>query len=154
MLIFYACVHSWGPTICGEFSQADTDCAQYLNDVGQGARWTGTFNTGNSSTDVLTPQCATSGNSKSPTCSCTLADADPSAFSSDYKKLLQTYAEAQFSAFESAWGWFYWTWQTESAPQWSYKQALANGFMPQKAYQPAFKCGDTIPNFGSLPEYY
>lgn len=58
------------------------------------------------------------------------------------------------SVFETAQGWFYWTWQTESAAQWSYKTAWKNGFMPAKAYQRDFKCGDPVPDFGSLPEYY
>lgn len=148
------CFYSWGPTICGEFSQADTDCTEYLNDVDQGARWIGTYNANDPSSSALTPLCPVASNNQGQTCSCDPTNANPSSYSSDYKKFLQTYAEAQFSAYENGWGWFYWTWQTESAPQWSYKQARANGFMPQKAYQPDFKCGSTIPDFGSLPEYY
>lgn len=60
------------------------------------------------------------------------------------------------SAFESAMGWFYWTWHTETAAQWSYRTAWKNGFMPKLAYQPSFKCGDTVPDFESegLPGYY
>jgi glucan 1,3-beta-glucosidase len=58
------------------------------------------------------------------------------------------------SAFETAMGWFYWTWRTESAAQWSYRTAWKNGFMPSKAYSPSFKCGDTVPDFSDLPEYY
>jgi glucan 1,3-beta-glucosidase len=116
----------------------------------------GTWNTGDSSTNAQTPLCPTAqGNAQDKTpCTCTPANGDPSSYSADYKKFLQTYAEAQMSAYETAYGWFYWTWQTESAPQWSYKQAWANGFMAQTAYEPAFKCGDDIPDFGSLPEYY
>lgn len=75
-------------------------------------------------------------------------------YSNDYKKFLQTYAEAQMSAFETAQGWFYWTWRTESAAQWSYRTAWKNGFMPQKAYAPAFRCGDQVPDFGDLEEFY
>ncbi|EAW06620.1 putative exo-beta-1,3-glucanase [Aspergillus clavatus NRRL 1] len=137
----------FGPTICGEWSQADTDCAQYLNNVGRGTRWEGTF----SLTDS-TQYCPTA--DSGPRCSCANANADPSAYSADYKKFLQTYAEAQMSAFETGQGWFYWTWRTESAAQWSYRTAWKGGFMPQKAYSPSFKCGDTVPDFGSLPEYY
>ncbi|RAO71987.1 uncharacterized protein BHQ10_007999 [Talaromyces amestolkiae] len=136
--------NGFGQTICGEFSQADTDCTQYLNNVNTGTRWEGTLS-GSS-----TPDCYT----KNSDCSCASANADVSSYSSDYKLWLQTYAEAQFAAFETAMGWFYWTWQTESAPQWSYKQARAGGFLPQLAYKPNFTCGDTVPSFGSLPEYY
>lgn len=136
----------WGPTICGEWSQADTDCAQYVNNVGRGTRWEGTF----SLTDS-TQYCPTASEG---TCSCTQANAVPGVYSEGYKTFLQTYAEAQMSAFESAMGWFYWTWATESAAQWSYRTAWKNGYMPKKAYSPSFKCGDTIPSFGNLPEYY
>ncbi|KAG2414324.1 hypothetical protein HFD88_003515 [Aspergillus terreus] len=137
----------WGPTICGEWSQADTDCTKYLNNVGRGTRWEGTF----SLTDS-TAYCPTA--KSGPSCSCSSANADPSQYSDQYKKFLKTYAEAQMSAFETAQGWFYWTWHTESAPQWSYKTAWKNGFMPQKAYAPDFKCGDDVPDFGDLPENY
>lgn len=60
------------------------------------------------------------------------------------------------SAFETAQGWFYWTWRTEAAYQWSYRTAWKNGYMPAKAYSPSFKCGDDIPDFGGmgLPENY
>ncbi|PWY82680.1 exo-1,3-beta-glucanase D [Aspergillus eucalypticola CBS 122712] len=136
----------WGPTICGEWSQADTDCAQYVNNVGRGTRWEGTF----SLTDS-TQYCPTASEG---TCSCTQANAVPGVYSEGYKTFLQTYAEAQMSAFETAMGWFYWTWATESAAQWSYRTAWKNGYMPKKAYSPAFKCGDAIPSFGNLPEYY
>ncbi|KAB8214740.1 putative glucan 1,3-beta-glucosidase D [Aspergillus novoparasiticus] len=137
----------WGPTICGEWSQADTDCAQYLNNVGRGTRWEGTFAIGDST--VYCPTADTG-----PTCSCASANAPPADYSDGYKKFLQTYAEAQMSAFGTAQGWFYWTWHTESAAQWSYKTAWKNGYMPKKAYAPNFKCGDDIPSFGDLPEFY
>ncbi|RAH47754.1 putative exo-beta-1,3-glucanase [Aspergillus brunneoviolaceus CBS 621.78] len=136
----------WGPTICGEWSQADTDCAQYVNNVGNGNRWEGTLA---STGDTMYCPTASEG-----TCSCTLANTSPVGYSAGYKTFLQTYAEAQMSAFETAMGWFYWTWATESAAQWSYRTAWKNGYMPAKAYSPKFKCGDAIPSFGDLPEYY
>ncbi|CEO60472.1 hypothetical protein PMG11_05098 [Penicillium brasilianum] len=138
----------WGPTICGEWSQADTDCATYLNNVGRGTRWEGSYDTSSS-----TAYCPTA---DAGTCSCSSANADVADYSTEYKKWLQTYAEAQMSAFETAQGWFYWTWRTESAAQWSYRTAWKNGFMPSKAYSPSFKCGDTVPDFSSLglAEYY
>lgn len=136
----------WGPTICSEWSQADTDCAQYLNNVGRGTRWEGTYDPSSS-----TAYCPTADDG---TCSCADANADVSEYSDTYKTWLLTYAEAQMSAFETAQGWFYWTWRTESAAQWSYRTAWKNGYMPQKAYSPSFKCGDTVPDFSSLAEYY
>jgi glucan 1,3-beta-glucosidase len=134
----------FGPTMVGEWSQADTDCAPYLNGVGTGARWTGTF-AGESA-----PQCPTQ-NSQ---CNCNLANADPSTFTADYKTFLQTWAVAQMDAYEKSWGWFYWTWKTESAPLWSYQAGLEGNFLPALAYQRDWDCSKAMPSFGSLPEYY
>ncbi|EMC99650.1 glycoside hydrolase family 5 protein [Baudoinia panamericana UAMH 10762] len=148
----------FGPTLCGEWSQADTDCAQYLNNVGIGSRWEGTLNMadtpgGSSNGSVLSPTCPTQNN---PQCSCKNANAGPSAWSQQYKQWLLMFAEAQMHSFEQGWGWFYWTWQTESAYQWSYKAGLAAGVLPALAYQRDFNCSQTIPDFASLglPEYY
>lgn len=135
--------------MCGEWSQADTDCTKYLNNVGRGTRWEGTF-----LPDVSKPRCPTADDPDAPPCTCSPAVADPSTYSSAYKKFLQTYAEAQMSAFETGQGWFYWTWRTESASQWSYRAAWKNGFMPEKAYEPTFRCGDDVPAFEDLPENY
>ncbi|KIW01817.1 uncharacterized protein PV09_06670 [Verruconis gallopava] len=135
----------FGPTMVGEWSQADTDCQKYLNGVGMGSRWLDTFNA-----DGSQPNCPTHDKQ----CSCDLANADASTFSADYKLFLKTFAEAQMSAFEIGWGWFYWTWKTESAPLWSYQAALEGGFMPPIAYQHDWDCSQPVPSFGSLPETY
>ncbi|QIX01616.1 hypothetical protein AMS68_007133 [Peltaster fructicola] len=142
----------FGPTLCGEWSQADTDCATYLNNVGVGSRWEGTLNMamglgGGGSGSVLSPTCPTKNN---PQCSCSGANADPSTYSDVYKQWLLMFAEAQMHSFEQGWGWFYWTWQTETASQWSYKAGLAAGILPKLAYQRAFDCSQNIPDFASL----
>jgi len=138
----------WGPTLDGEWSQADTDCTPNLNDVGQGSRWAGTLDTGDLETSVLTPTCA------QPPCSCAMANANPNDYSSDYKQFLQMYAEAQMHSFEQAWGWFYWTWKTESAVQWSWMLGLQAGILPNKAYSPDFKCDTAVPDFSGLGDSY
>ncbi|KAI5303387.1 Mitochondrial translocator assembly and maintenance protein 41, partial [Ascosphaera pollenicola] len=129
--------NGFGPTICGEWSQADTDCAEYVNGVGIGSRWTGTLNGEVNAADgtVLTPQCPTAKDQKrdSPKCTCDPANADPSKYSDDYKTFLRTYAEAQMYVFNQVYGWFYWTWDTEKSTQWSYKKARDAGIMPDKA---------------------
>ena len=107
----------FGPTLCGEWSQADTDCTQYLNNVGAGTRWEGTLKSTDRSVSVLTPSCP----AKSSACSCSQANADPGSYSDEYKQWLLMNAEAQMNSFEKAWGWFYWTWVTEGATQWDYK---------------------------------
>jgi glucan 1,3-beta-glucosidase len=146
----------FGPTLCGEWSQADTDCTQYLNNVGVGSRWEGTLNMvstpgGSIGGSVLTPTCPTK---NSPQCSCKGANADPSDYSAGYKQFLLMFAEAQMHSFEQGWGWFYWTWKTESAPQWSYQAGLAAGMLPAKAYERSFNCSSDIPSFDDLPEFY
>jgi glucan 1,3-beta-glucosidase len=146
----------FGPTLCGEWSQADTDCTQYLNNVGVGSRWEGTLNMistpgGSASGSVLTPTCPTK---NSPQCSCAGANADPADYSDGYKQFLQMFAEAQMHSFEQGWGWFYWTWKTESAPQWSYQAGLKAGMLPAKAYERSFNCSSEIPAFDDLPEFY
>jgi glucan 1,3-beta-glucosidase len=146
----------FGPTLCGEWSQADTDCAKYLNNVGVGSRWEGTLNMaytpgGSSDGNILDPTCPTGNN---PRCSCEGANADPKDYSDGYKKWLLMFAEAQMHSFEQGWGWFYWTWKTEEAAQWSYRDALEAGTMPEKAYERGFDCSGEVPEFEDLPEYY
>ncbi|KAK4111288.1 glycoside hydrolase family 5 protein [Canariomyces notabilis] len=101
----------FGPTLVAEWSQADTDCAKHLTNVGWGNRWTGTLLTGDPSTDMTTPRCPTMDNR----CSCDQANAPASQWSGPYKTFLRMFAEAQMSSFEKGWGWFYWVWDTEDA---------------------------------------
>ncbi|KAI2463731.1 glycoside hydrolase family 5 protein [Annulohypoxylon bovei var. microspora] len=140
----------FGPTMFAEWSQADTDCTEYLTNVGWGNRWSGTYDSGNVSTQALTPLCPT----KDSTCTCDGANADPGQYSDAYKKFLKMFAEAQMVSFEKGWGWWYWTWDTESAPQWSYKKGLAAGILPAKAYDKDFNCDSDVPDFSGLSETY
>lgn len=108
------------------------------------------MNTQDPSTQVLSPTCP----STNPPCTCDPANANPSSYSASYKKWLQMFAEAQIHSFEKGWGWFYWTWDTEGATQWSWKKGIEAGILPEKAYAPDFKCDGDVPDFGDLPEYY
>ncbi|KAK3316138.1 glucan 1,3-beta-glucosidase 2 [Apodospora peruviana] len=140
----------YGPTMVAEWSQADTDCAKHLTNVGWGNRWTGTYVTGDSSLDITTPRCP----AKDHSCDCIAANAQPDQWSDQYKQFLRMFAEAQMSTFEKGWGWFYWVWDTEDAPQWSYKKGMAAGVLPTKAYDRDFDCSSDIPSFDGLPETY
>ena len=140
----------FGPTITGEWSQADTDCTLYLNDVNVGNRWTGTLNSADHSTAVLSPSCP----KDSGTCSCSQANADPSTYSDIYKQWLMMNAMAQMSSFEKGWGWFYWTWVTESSAQWSWKAGMQAGILPQKTWDRDFNCTTDVPDFKGLSETY
>ena len=135
----------FGPTMVGEWSQADTDCTLHLNGVGMGSRWEGTF-----SDTMGTPRCPTGDKS----CSCDKANADPSTYSDDYRLFLKTFAIAQMDAFEKSYGWFYWTWKTETAHQWSYEAGLKGKFMPAVAYERDWDCSKAVPSFGKLPESF
>ena len=92
----------FGSFLCGEFSQADTDCQAYLNDVGFGNRWEGTLSMNGLGANVLTPQCPTQ---NSPRCDCSSANASPSQYSAPYKQWLMMFAEAQMQSYELGWGW-------------------------------------------------
>jgi glucan 1,3-beta-glucosidase len=136
----------FGPTMCGEWSQADTDCALNLNNVGMGNRWQGTLMTGNTSTEVLQPFCPL----KTSSCDCTSANADPSKYSDAYKRWLLDFATAQMESFEYGWGWFYWTWQTENAVQWSWKLGAKAGILPKTVWDRSFSCNSTVPDFAGM----
>jgi glucan 1,3-beta-glucosidase len=142
----------FGPTLCGEWSQADTDCTQYINNVGVGSRWEGSLKGQGieTSSEVLEPACPNTTGS----CTCDPANADPSKYSSQYKQWLMMFAEAQMITFEKGWGWFYWTWDTEAATQWSYKKGMAAGILPTDAGSRDFNCTDTQADITGLPEYY
>ena len=84
-----------------------------------------------------------------------MANADPATYSDIYKKWLLWNALAQMNAFEIGWGWFYWTWKTESAPQWSWETGMGVGILPGKVWDRGeFNCSQTIPNWAGLPENY
>jgi glucan 1,3-beta-glucosidase len=126
----------FGPTMCGEWSQADTDCTQYINNVNKGTRWEGTFNTGDPKSSVLKPMCPLQTNE----CSCNGANADPADYDEGYKKWLLQFAIGQMDAFEAGWGWFYWTWETEKATQWSYRRGREAGILPKDARDRGWTC--------------
>ena len=60
------------------------------------------------------------------------------------------YEIAQMDSFEHTYGWMYWTWQTESAHQWSYKKGLEAGILPQNAAKRDWDCGKDVPVFADL----
>lgn len=66
-------------------------------------------------------------------------------------------AESQMHSFEKGWGWFYWTWVTEDAVQWSWRAGMKAGILPEKSWIREWKCeGDVgdVGDFGGLEESY
>lgn len=101
-------------TISGEWTGAQTDCAKWLNGLGKGARYDGTFE----------------GSSYVGSCDGKYTGT-VAGLSDDDKTNIRSFIEAQLDAYESAAGWIFWTWKTESAPEWHMKELLANGLFPQ-----------------------
>lgn len=101
-------------TIAGEWTGGITDCAKWLNGLGKGARYDGTL----------------AGSSYVGSCDGKYAGSVAGLSSAD-KYNIGRFIEAQLDAFEKASGWIFWTWKTESAPEWHMKDLLANGLFPQ-----------------------
>ncbi|KAI0719308.1 glycoside hydrolase [Cerioporus squamosus] len=101
-------------TVSGEWSNAITDCAKWLNGRGVGARWDGTWQDGQ----------PTFG-------SCDGYTGDSSSFSDDYKTFLRKYFESQVAIGEAVQGWIFWTWKAENADDWSYQKGLEGGWIPK-----------------------
>ncbi|KAJ7158774.1 glycoside hydrolase family 5 protein [Mycena filopes] len=108
-LTSFASENIW--TIVGEWSTAVTDCTQWLNGRGVGARWDGTWFQPNT-----------------PLGSCAGWTGSSSNFSSDYKTFLRKYWEVQVTMGESVQGWIYWA---ENSDDWSYQKGLEGGWIPQ-----------------------
>jgi len=45
---------------------------------------------------------------------------------------LRGYAAAQLLAFEQCHGWFFWSYRTETAPAWSFRECVTRGWLPQR----------------------
>lgn len=100
--------------LVGEWTGAQTDCAKWLNGLGKGARYDGSF-----------PDSRYTGDCKGKSVG------SVASLSSDDKNNIRSYIEAQLDAYEQHTGWFFWTWKTESAPEWDMQDLLAGGLFPQ-----------------------
>ena len=102
-------------TVVGEWTGAQTDCAKWLNGFQRGARYDGTFD----DNDFYVGSCAGK------------RTGTVAGLSSDDKRNIRSFIEAQLDAYEAHTGWIFWTWKTESAPEWDMQDLLANGLFPQ-----------------------
>jgi glucan 1,3-beta-glucosidase len=100
--------------IVGEWTGAQTDCARWLNGLGKGARYDGTYPESSYQGDCQTKNQGTVDG---------LLDVD--------KTNLAYYVEAQLDAYEMHTGWIFWTWKTESAPEWHFQNLTRAGLIPQ-----------------------
>ena len=102
-------------TIVGEWTGAQTDCAKWLNGLGKGARYDGTLaNVGASYVGSCDGKSV----------------GTVAGLSSDDQDNLKHFIDAQLDAYEQHTGWIFWTWHTESAPEWDLKNLTAAGIFP------------------------
>lgn len=97
--------------VIGEWSAAMTDCAKWLNGVGRGTRLDNTFEG-----DGFIKECR---------------------FSNDYTKMTEQdridtrrIVEAQLDIYNQTNGFFFWTWKTENAIEWSMSLLAEQGLFP------------------------
>ncbi|KAK9470427.1 glycoside hydrolase superfamily [Dipodascopsis tothii] len=98
-------------TVVGEWSAALTDCALWLNGVGRGARYDGTFQS------RYIGSCHTRG--------------DLNTWSAEDKVASRRFIEVQLDAYEQSLGWFFWCWKTEDAIEWDMERLIHAGLFPQ-----------------------
>ncbi|KAK8208528.1 glucan 1,3-beta-glucosidase precursor [Phyllosticta capitalensis] len=100
-------------TIVGEWTAAMTDCAYWVNGVGKGARYDGTF-----------PDSKKIGD-------CAPYNGDISKWDQSLRDDTRRYIETQLDQFELTNGWVFWTLKTESAPEWDLYRLVDAGIFPQ-----------------------
>jgi len=105
-------------TIAGEWSGAMTDCAQWLNGRGIGARYDGTYNVDGT------------GSSYIGSCDGKYSGSVSNLSSADYWNI-KNFISAQINAFEKADGWIFWCWKNEAAPEWHFQDLARGGLVPQ-----------------------
>ncbi|KAK5134596.1 hypothetical protein LTR08_006252 [Meristemomyces frigidus] len=107
----YSGADKW--TFVGEWSSAMTDCAAALNGYGVGARYDGTF----------------PGSSYVGSCG---GINSIETWTQVFKDDTRGYIEAQMETFErQTQGWVFWTWHTESSPEWDAQRLIDEGIFPQ-----------------------
>lgn len=101
-------------TIVGEWTGAQTDCAKWLNGLGKGARYDNSF-----------PESTYHGDCQGK------REGTVDGLLQVDKTNLEYYVEAQLDAYEARSGWIFWTWKTESAPEWHFQNLTRAGLIPQ-----------------------
>lgn len=114
--------------VVGEFSAALTDCTKWLNGVGRGARYDGSFNVDGTGSYYI-GDCSNRW--------------DISTWSDEDKQNSRRYLEAQLEAYDQGTGWIYWAYKQENAVEWDFRQLVTNGIFPHPFDQRQFPntCG-------------
>ncbi|KAF8436891.1 glycoside hydrolase family 5 protein [Boletus edulis BED1] len=126
---FNTSMGAFGLTTAGEFSNAVTDCGLWVNGVGLGTRYEGTY-TGNW---PVVGSCTPWINYQN--------------WDTATKTGIMNFALASMDALQN---WFFWTWKIGASsssgvvesPQWSYSLGLQNGWMPLDPRTASGTCAD------------
>ncbi|QLL30828.1 hypothetical protein HG536_0A06430 [Torulaspora globosa] len=107
------------PAVVGEWSGAITDCAFWLNGLGVGSRYDGSY--------YNTTNFTASG---PPIGKCS-SQLPASAWNSQYRVQVRQFIEAQLATYSmKTSGWIFWNWKTENATEWDYLKLKENGLFP------------------------
>ncbi|KAF9357614.1 hypothetical protein BGX26_003405 [Mortierella sp. AD094] len=124
------------PTVVGEFSSATNDCATYLNGIGVGYRWDGTFRSEDDIAEGKPAEeaaCQPKVNGQIPGyCSCESQNS-VGYYTPEYRQFLSDFTQTQMDAFEQGMGWFYWNFKTETNALWSYFDGVDQSWIPKDA---------------------
>jgi len=125
----------FGFSVAGEWSLAINDCGTFVNGVGNGARYDGTY-----LNSPVTGDCG--------------PWLDYATWSQDLKTQTQQLALASMDSLQN---WFFWTWKIGpsangkiESPSWSYQLGIENGWIPPDPRKSAGVCGNPTPWVGPL----
>ncbi|KAG0152493.1 hypothetical protein CROQUDRAFT_667334 [Cronartium quercuum f. sp. fusiforme G11] len=142
--LFNKTMAGFGLNIGGEFSLAVNDCGLFVNNVGFGTRWEGTY---------PTPATADSQFKKMGTCDQWL---DHRLWSAATKSAFADFAQTQQDSMRNS---FFWTWKIGKSlnqdnppnPMWSYLNGLQNGYIRPDARTSNGRCVDVVVAQGGTP---
>ncbi|KDQ20955.1 glycoside hydrolase family 5 protein [Botryobasidium botryosum FD-172 SS1] len=127
---------AFGMTYAGEYSNGWNDCGTFLNGIGMGTRFEGTF----PGTSTAIGNC--------------LDWTNWAAWTDDTKASIKKFALSSMDALSHS---FFWTWKianstagTVESPLWSYQLGLQHGWMPTDPREAVGYCGNTHPFAGPI----
>lgn len=104
------------PSIVGEFSGALDDCTKFLNGIGRGSRWEGTYLSNHKG--------------------CCDGKDDPENIIN--KDEIMLFLRQQFYGFEeNSLGWIFWCWKTEGSIVWDMQRLAENNMLPMPLKKPS-----------------
>lgn len=119
------------PSLVGEWSGAITDCAKWLNGVGTGARYDGTFDESQlvrSNAINGTAESQFKFKDKKRSCENVTFVED---FSKQHKENIRKFIEIQLLTYENSnSGWIFWNYKTENAIEWDFKKLVEHKLFP------------------------